>query len=74
MILGLEQTEILEKHFQENPNWTNKEIMSLSKQFNTPSKKIYKWNWDRKKKELEKQQFWITSCKGDHRFRKQSTV
>jgi len=44
------EVEILEKEFEKNPNWTKKYIKSLAEQTGLPYYKIYKWNWDTKRK------------------------
>ena len=44
------QTGILENEFQKNPNWTNAKYAELCELLQTTKSRIYKWNWDRKKK------------------------
>jgi len=44
------QTGILENEFQKNPNWNNVKYAELCKLLQTTKSRIYKWNWDRKKK------------------------
>ena len=46
-----EQHEILEFEFEKNPDWSDKVFMKqLSKRLHLSKSKIYKWNWDRKRK------------------------
>lgn len=48
-----EQTTVLEQEFQKNANWSSREIAKLSKRLGLSRSKIYKWNWDRKRKTIE---------------------
>ena len=48
-----EQTQVLEAEFQKNANWSSREIVKMSKRLSLSRSKIYKWNWDRKRKTLE---------------------
>ena len=50
-----EHLKILERHYLENSNWSRQKIENLAAQLSLPHKKIYKWNWERKKKELATQ-------------------
>ena len=36
-----------------NANWSSREIAKLSKRLGLSRSKIYKWNWDRKRKTIE---------------------
>ena len=47
-----EQKEYLKARFDENPNWSAADIERLSMQLGLGQTKIYKWNWDEKKKVL----------------------
>ena len=47
---------MLENQYQLNPNWTNETIVMLSERLGVTRTKIYKWNWDRKKKQLADQE------------------
>ena len=46
-----EQAEFLEIEFLKNPMWTSRKMSQISKRLSLAKSKIYKWNWDRKKKE-----------------------
>ena len=50
-ILQPSQVQVLEAHFLRNANWDGDEIKRLADMLDTTKTKIYKWNWDRKKKE-----------------------
>ena len=50
-----DQIAILESEFQKNANWTSKDMVKLSTRLAVEKSKIYKWNWDRKRKELASQ-------------------
>lgn len=39
--------------YTENVNWSNEEIEEMAKQVGVSFTKIYKWNWERKKKERQ---------------------
>ena len=45
----------MERDYRENANWTKSQIDRLARQLGIPYKKVYKWNWERKKKELSLQ-------------------
>ena len=51
-ILSQEEVTLLESHFQRDPNWSPDKLNQLSLRLNRSRTQIYKWNWDRKKKEL----------------------
>ena len=42
---------MLEAHYQANPHWTNQQIQDLADAIGVNFTKVYKWNWERKKKE-----------------------
>lgn len=48
-----EQTTVLEQEFEKNANWSSREIAKMSKRLGLSRSKIYKWNWDRKRKTIE---------------------
>ena len=50
-----EHNALLESKFQKSANWTKAEIHEMTRQLQIPYIKIYKWNWERKKKELATQ-------------------
>ena len=50
--LDEEQQVVLENEFQMRPNWSTAFITTLARRLKLPRTKVYKWNWDRKKKEL----------------------
>ena len=47
-----EHNALLESKFQKSANWTKAEIHEMTRQLQIPYIKIYKWNWERKKKVL----------------------
>lgn len=49
-----EQIALLSKFYNENKNWTKKEIKEMSKNIGLKENKIYKWLWDQKNKEYNK--------------------
>lgn len=42
---------MLETRYSLNKNWTNSEIKELAKKIGVPFAKIYKWHWERNKKD-----------------------
>ena len=44
------EIQLLEKEYKKNPNWTKENIQEIATQFNLPYYKVYKWNWDNKRK------------------------
>lgn len=42
---------ILEAEYLRNPNWTSSEMYALADRTGLKKVKVYKWMWDRKKKE-----------------------
>lgn len=65
--LSYEQARILEQEFQKQSDWSKQGILkALSRRLGLPKSKIYKWNWDRKRKELQNQAPFQPSmgCKG----------
>lgn len=48
-----EQHEFLLARFKQNPNWTADYVEELAHQLGCKPKKVYKWNWDRKKKVIK---------------------
>ena len=51
--LSLEQQLILENEFQKHTDWSKPGVLKdISKRLGLPRSKIYKWNWDRKRKDL----------------------
>ena len=54
--LTQEQQLVLEQEFLRQPDWSRRGVLhNLSKRLGLQRSKIYKWNWDRKKKELATQ-------------------
>ena len=54
--LTYEQQIILEQEFQIKSDWSHRGYLNeLAKRLELSRSKIYKWNWDRKKKELQMQ-------------------
>ena len=52
-ILDAQQIRGLEEAFLSNANWSNEKICQLAEQFDITTTKVYKWNWDRKRKQME---------------------
>ena len=51
--LTYEQSFVLEQEFLKNPDWSSRNFLTkLAKRLCLQKSKIYKWNWDRKKKDL----------------------
>ena len=46
---------LLEHEYQRNSNWSTARITQIAKRLKLNRTKIYKWSWDRKKKEAEEQ-------------------
>lgn len=44
------QVKELEEEFNKNPHWTNEDVDKISKRLGLDKAKVYKWNWDQKKK------------------------
>lgn len=40
----------MEDEFTENPHWSNDDVEKISKKLGLSKAKVYKWNWDQKKK------------------------
>jgi len=49
--INRDQKDMLEAHYLANPNWSNQEIQELADSIGVNFTKVYKWNWERKKKE-----------------------
>lgn len=49
--LNQAQKARLELSYQRNPEWSNEEIDRLARLIQIPFTKVYKWNWERKKKD-----------------------
>ena len=47
-----EQAQILEAEYQKDPNWTHEKYMVLCSRLQTSKARIYKWNWDRKRRDM----------------------
>ena len=41
---------MLESKYLMQPNWTTAQMKQLARQMNLSRVKIYKWNWDRKRR------------------------
>lgn len=54
------QRDILELRYQVDPHWTNEEIEEMAERVGVSFTKIYKWNWERKKKERQFRQSDLT--------------
>lgn len=51
--LTYEQMDVLEHEFLKNTDWSEPGLIKkLSQRLGLPKSKIYKWNWDRKRKDL----------------------
>ena len=53
--LEKEQINVLENEHVTNNNWTTARITALSKRLNLSRTKIYKWSWDRRKRDEHEQ-------------------
>ena len=61
--LTYEQLSILEVEFLKQPDWSDRgHINRIAKRLGLSKSKIYKWNWDRKKKRQNNNQYMI-ACK-----------
>ena len=49
--LSYDQLEMLEFKFTADPNWSQKLIYDLANVLGLPYVKVYKWHYERKKKE-----------------------
>ena len=45
------EMQVLEQEYLINPNWTTMRINTLAKKLRLCRTKVYKWGWDRKKKD-----------------------
>ena len=54
--LNAEQQQILELEYQKQQNWGTEKIKELANRLNLGRTKVYKWNWDRRKKEASQDQ------------------
>jgi DNA-binding MarR family transcriptional regulator len=46
-----EQIQVLEQLYKKNPDWEKDQIKRLAERLDLSERKVYKWNWDRQKKE-----------------------
>ena len=46
------QVAVLETSFTEGASWSKQKIQELADRLQLTNKRVYKWNWERKKKEL----------------------
>ena len=42
---------LLEREYLADPNWTTLKTAEIAQQLGVHFKKVYKWNWERKKKD-----------------------
>lgn len=47
------EVRILEAEFQKDPSWTLKQSKALARQLNISQTKVYKWGYERKKKQSQ---------------------
>jgi len=40
----------LKRNSPNNPHWTNEDVDRIAQKLNIEKSKVYKWNWDQKKK------------------------
>ena len=53
-IMNKEATKaILERAYLQDPNWTIGKMVEIARQLGCGYKKIYKWHWDRKKRDRQ---------------------
>ena len=50
------QHQVLENAFLVDPNWSKRYVKELALSLQLNRVKVYKWHWDRKKKELARGQ------------------
>ena len=50
--LTIEQLRMLEEAFERNANWSSTDIEAIAERTQVSRTKVYKWNWDRKRKEI----------------------
>lgn len=60
-----EQLLILTKFFNENKNWSKKQLKEISKNTGLMENKVYKWLWDQRNKEFRSTRF-IVNKKVEH--------
>ena len=44
--------QVLENEYKKNPTWSKQLVNQLAAKLDLDRTKVYKWNWDRKKKEV----------------------
>ena len=49
--MSYEQIQMLEIEYERNPNWVTRDITNIAQRLQLSRTKIYKWHWDRKKKD-----------------------
>jgi hypothetical protein len=49
-LMNEEQINILQKYFQEEPKWNKQHTKKIAKELGLNRYKIYKWNWEQRKK------------------------
>ena len=49
--LNEQQQTVLEREYQKNPRFDSDRVVVLAKQLGLNRTKVYKWGWDRRKKE-----------------------
>jgi hypothetical protein len=50
---NMDQVKILQNEYIKNPDWTRCFMKQLSEKVGLKASQVYKWNWDKKKKEIE---------------------
>ena len=64
MRLNEYQKSVLELQFQLNPVWSTDRIKLLSKELGLEHRRVYKWRWDRVKKQLRQESHSSTRITG----------
>ena len=67
-----EQRQYLEQRFQRNANWSTEYVKDLANRLNITFQKVYKWNWDRRQKEIGNQSFQNRDCRVPNALRSPS--
>ena len=49
-----EETAILKAEFAKSAQWSSGQVKTLAKRLSWPVSRVYKWNWDKNKREPKK--------------------
>ena len=64
-LMNEQQLNILMKHFENNPKWTKQHTKVIAKELGLNRYKVYKWNWEQRKKLKESQPFYDQPINSD---------